>query len=154
MSGATAMTAFETILPYAARVSQFPRDENAVSNLVIRLQLVTDVDVLQRLASQFALSPQVSIHLWRRFAALKEDDPAALVCAAGAFYGMGLDEEAIPRIDAALALNEKFIPAWELKAALTADPAERRKIYERILEIEPGNRTAVDSLIVLGKPNK
>ncbi len=146
------MTAYESILPYAVRVSQFPRDENAVSNLIVRLQLVTDAAALEQLAAQFALSPQVALHIWRRLAALKSDDPEALVQAAGAFYSMGMDEEATACIKSALDLNQQFIPALELKAALTADPRARRQIYERILEIEPGNRTAVDNLIMMGRP--
>lgn len=146
------MSIFETILPFATRVSQFPRDENAVSNLVVRLQLVSDEHVLEQLATQFALSPQVAFHVWRRLTKIKADDPAALVQAARAFYSMGMDEDAMSKVDAALALNEQYIPAWELKAALSADPAERRRIYERTLEIEPGNQFAVNSLIVMGKP--
>lgn len=146
------MSTIETILPYAIRVSKFPRDENAVSNLVVRLQLVNDAQVLEQLAVQFALSPQVALHVWRRLATIKADDLAALVQAAKAFYSMGMDEDAISNVYAALALDEKNIPAWELKAALSADPAERRRTYEHILEIEPGNRGAVNSLIVMGKP--
>jgi hypothetical protein len=133
-------------------VSQFPRDENAVSNLVVRLQLVSDAAVLEQLAAQFALCPHVALHVWRRLSTLKADDPGALVKAGRAFYGMGLDEEAMPRVDAALAMDEKYIPAWELKSALCADAKERRAVFERILEIDPGNRMAVDNLIMMGRP--
>ncbi len=67
-------------------------------------------------------------------------------------YSLGEDENAREWVDAAIALDEKFVPAWELKAALCADPAERRAVYEQLLNIAPGNRTAVDALIVLGRP--
>lgn len=143
---------FENIVSHAQRVSQFPQNENARSNLVVRLQLITDVILLKTLARQFALSPEVSWPVWRRIAALSIEDSAMLLETASAYYRLGADDDARCLVDNVLARDEESIPAWELKAALCADPVRRREIFERILKIDPGNRTAVHNLIILGRP--
>jgi len=141
----------ESLIPYARRLSQFPADDNAYSNLVVRLQLVSDVAELKLLAQQFMLAPEVAVVIWRRIAMLAEKDPGGLVEAASAFYANGVDAEAIALVTKALEFDDRVIAAWELKAALTPDQVERKQILERILEIEPGNRRAVDNLILMGQ---
>lgn len=134
------------------RVSQFPHNENARSNLVLRLQFVTDAAVLRTLAGRFALNPEVAVPVWRRLGKLQPDNMSVKLEAAYVFYSSGIDTEALQLVDDLLAFDDNFVPAWELKAALSADAKDRRHIFERILKIEPGNRTAVDNLIILGRP--
>jgi hypothetical protein len=143
---------FDLLLPHAQRVAQFPRDRNAYSNLVVRLQLVTDGDVCKAVIERFPFQPEVTVPAWRRLVQLMPDDAAVQVSAGSAFYTTGLDDEAAACVEAALAVNEKFVPAWELKAALTQSPAERIRIFQRIVDIEPNNRTAFDNLIMLRPP--
>jgi len=145
---------FESICPHAQHFSQFPTNANAYSNFVIRLHLINDLKVLRELAQLFLLSPAVAVLVWRRFGVLSNNDPQGLLEAASAMYSNGIDEEAIRLLNVALELDEKYIPALELKAALTADGAERKLIFERILKIEPGNRRAVENLIMLGQHSK
>lgn len=83
---------------------------------------------------------------------MANDNESILLEAASALYSNGLDEPAMQYVDQALALNSNSIPALQLKAALTPDPLDRRKIFEDILKIEPGNRIAVDNLILLDRP--
>lgn len=146
------MITLESLLPYAQRLAQLPHNENARSNLVLRLQLTSDGDMLRELAARFIFQPEVMVPVWRRVAELEKENPRGLVEAAGVLYSVGLDDEAGEWVDAAITLDKNFVRAWELKAALCADPGERRAVYEHILQIEPGNRTAVDALIVLGRP--
>ncbi len=142
----------EDLMPYAVRVTQFPQNENARSNLVLRVQLTADSEMLRSLANRFALNPEVAVPVWRRLASLRSDDMQLKLEAAYYFYSNGLDVDALRLLDDVLAADENFVPAWELKAALCADAKDRRNIFEHILKIEPGNRTAVDNLIILGRP--
>lgn len=146
------MVSLEAITPYAIRVTQLPDNENARSNFILRLQLVVDPDVLRALANRFALNPEAAVPVWRRLATLSPDDMKVKLEAAYVFYSNGIDADALRLVDEVLALDEKVIAAWELKAALCADPKDRRRIFESILKIDPGNRTAVDNLIILGRP--
>lgn len=146
------MVTLVSLLPHAARVAQFPRDENARSNLVLRLQLCSDVEVLRALATRFPFQPEVAVPVWRRIAAVEQGSALTLVEAAGIMYGLGLDDESRQLVDQALQLDDRNVAAWELKAALLPDAAERRAVYEQILKLDPGNRTAVNHLIVMGRP--
>lgn len=142
----------ESLLPYAQRLAQLPDNENARSNLVIRLQLCSDPVMLKMLASRFPFQPEVAVPIWQRIAVLEKGNAAGLLEAAGVMYSLVYDKDAAAWIEEAIALDAECIRAWELKAALTADPRERRAVYEHILKLEPCNRSAVDSLIVLGRP--
>jgi hypothetical protein len=55
-------------------------------------------------------------------------------------------------VEQVLASDPRSVAALELMAALTPEAHERRVIFERILAIEPGNRVAVDNLIMLDRP--
>lgn len=146
------MATLDSLLPHAARLAQFPREENARSNLVLRLQLCSDVDVLRALAARFPFQPEVAVLVWRRIAAVEQGNAATLLEAAGIMYSLGMDDDSRQLIEQALKLDDRNIAAWELKAALLPDAAERRAVYEQILKIDPGNRAAVNHLIVMGRP--
>ena len=125
---------------------------NAYSNFIVRLQVCDDQAVLRTLAREFSLLPEICLPVWGRMAALTADDPAMLVEAATAFYRHGYDEPALDLLLQALQLDDRCLTALELKAALTQDPYARRLVFEEILRIDPGNRVAVDNLIILDRP--
>lgn len=137
---------------HARRYVDVLSSENARSNYIVRLQGTTDVAVVRGVARQYGLTPQISIPAWLRVAALSGDDAALLLEAASALYSQGMDEIARQLIDRTLEADSKSIPALELKAALTPDPLMRRRVFEEILKIDPGNRVAVDNLILLDRP--
>ena len=139
-------------MDFAGRLALRPGDANAYSNLVVRLQLVTDSTLCRALIERFALVEAVALPAWQRLASLTPADPAIQCEAANAFYLMGYDADALRFVDQALAIDGHFITAWELKAALTENAGERRAVLEHILKIDPGNRYAVDHLIVMGRP--
>lgn len=111
-----------------------------------------DLDAVLAVARQFAHVPEIALPAWHQAVELKLDNLGVLIEAASAFYANGIDVEAEHLVEMALELDARSIDAWQLKAALTADPQARRQVFEHILQIEPGNRVAVDNLILLGRP--
>lgn len=140
------------LLAHARRYASAPTSENARSNFIVRLQITTERELVRGIARQYVLTPQIAIPAWLRVAALADEDTALVLEATSALYSQGMDEAAMSLVARALEINAKSIPALELKAALTPDPLERRRIFEEILKIEPGNRVAVDNLILLDRP--
>ena len=143
----------DQLLSFAQRVAQFPQDANAASNLVLRMKLVQDGNACRELARRFALEPAVAALAWKRLGELATTAEGMLEAATG-LYAQGADEMALPLVDGALELDEKYLEAWELKGMLCRDAGERRMVYEKILELDPGNRGAVEHLIMLGRPRE
>ena len=146
------MVSIDSIIPYAQKFAQSPQSENARSNLALRLQLIGSTEDLKVLAKRHFADPHVSVMIWQRIIALNPESPPVLTEAGSVYYMNGYDEMAGESVEKALGLDETYIPAWELKAALCREPGERRQIFDQILKIEPGNRNAVDNLIILGRP--
>ena len=156
----------EGILPYAQLAAQAPGSANAVSNFLVRLQLVADVDVCRELAVRFALQPLVAASAWGRVSALAQErgvkggegaaadgvDGGMVLMAAHGLYMLGIDDAARAAVDMVLGAEPDNVGAMELLAALLPEASEQRRVFERILEVEPGNRRAVESLILLGRP--
>ena len=144
--------AAELLVGFAQRLAQFPSDANAYSNLALRLQLVTSLEPCGELLQRFGVYPHVTYLVWKRVVQIAGEDEGTLLSAAQAFYAMGEDEEARGVLDGVLERNGECVTAWELMAMISADVETKREIFERILKIEPGNRMAVDNLIMLGRP--
>ena len=142
----------ELLLSFAQRLAQFPSDANAYSNLVLRLQLVSKLEPCVDLLQRFGLYPHVTYLVWKRVVQIAGEEEGALLFAAHAFYAMGEDEDARAVLDGVLERNAESVAAWELMAMISPDVEMKREIFERILKIEPGNRSAVDNLIMLGRP--
>jgi len=142
----------DALVFHARRYSTALQSENARSNYLLRLQIMTDPDFVLGLAQQFSLTPEVAIPAWLRVVQLAEGNAEMGLLAAGGLYAQGLDEFAQQVVEGVLAADPGNIAALELKAALTPDPQQRRIIFEQILKIEPGNRTAVHNLILLDRP--
>lgn len=142
----------ESLLRHARRYAQSPGSENARSNFIVRVQCCQNIEALQTVAREFPLAPEISLLAWQRLAALRPHERDFVLGAAQAFYTHGYDEPALALLNGLLEHTPHDLPALELKAALTADPLERRRIFEEMLRVDPGNRVAVESLILLDRP--
>lgn len=139
----------DALLPYAQRYAQFPQNENARSNFVLRIRLSTDVEALRAVAANFTLEPHVVQPIWVRIAELAGDDPDLLMQAAYVFYSMGDDAGARQTIERVLSISESHVPALELTAMMTADVNERKALFQKILDIDPTNRQVFNQLLML-----
>lgn len=142
----------ESLLRHARRYAQSPASANAHSNFVVRVQCCQHADALLALTREFPLVPEISLVAWQRLTRLNPKDRELTLNAAQAFYAHGYDEPALALLNGLLERSPRDLPALELKAALTADPLERRLIFEEMLRVDPGNRVAVESLILLDRP--
>lgn len=138
------------LLGFAQKLTQFPGDKNAWSNLIVRVQLLESADACRELLNRFSLYPDISVPLWVRLAHLEKDNFKTVFSAASASYAMGADEDALELTEVLLEAQPDHLEALELKALLTPDSVTKKEIFERILKIDPGNRVAVDNLIMLG----
>lgn len=139
---------------HARRYASMLDSENARSNFIVRLQVTHDTDLLQRLAREHGLVPEIILPVWMRLEQLLPENEELLLEAAAVFFSFGYDEDAHERVERVVAARPTWVPALELKAALTPDVRERRMVYEEILRVDPGNRRAVDHLIVLEKSGR
>lgn len=122
---------------------------NAYSNFIVRLQLTHSPNILRRLILKHGLVPEIIIPLYMRLEQLSENAPDVTLETAAIMYSFGFDEEATARVDQVLETQPDFVPALELKASLTPDPLKRKHLFDEILRIDPGNRNAIENLIIL-----
>ncbi len=134
---------------HTQRYAGSPQSSNAYSNFILRLHLTGNPNILRRLILQHGLIPEIIIPLYMRLEQLSEHAPDVTLETAAILYSFGFDEEATARVDKVLAAQPDYVPALELKASLTPDPRERKRLFDEILRIEPGNRNAIENLIIL-----
>jgi hypothetical protein len=142
--------------------TEFPESLESAARLVIqnqrqshqelfhqRLRTEANVGSLHEFASRFSSHPEVSVPAYQRLLELVPGDPDYTVELGIVHYMNGEDELALSCVKTVQESLPNHVPALMLEAALTRDPEAKRKLYTRVVMIEPRNRTAFDNLIML-----
>ncbi|QRK05591.1 hypothetical protein JQX13_36375 [Archangium violaceum] len=115
------------------------------------LHHVSDPAVLRALAGKFYAEPEVSVLTYERLLELLPKDLLARVEFGFIYFLMGEDGEASRQLCMAQALDPEHVQVLTLEAALAREPAEKVRLYRRILQKEPLNEIARGKLRELGE---
>lgn len=115
------------------------------------LRHVSDPAVLRVLAGKFYAEPEVSVPTYERLLELMPKDVLTRVEFGFIYFLMGEDGEARRQLGMAQALDPEHVQVLTLEAALARGPAEKVRIYRRILQKEPLNEIARGKLRELGE---
>ncbi len=115
------------------------------------LRHVSDPAVLPVLAGKFYAEPEVSVPTYERLLELMPKDVLARVEFGFIYFLMGEDGEASRQLGMAQALDPEHVQVLTLEAALAREPAEKVRLYRRILQKEPLNEIARGKLRELGE---
>ncbi|RKH22097.1 hypothetical protein D7Y13_31455 [Corallococcus praedator] len=142
----------ETIsqLEVLARRRLETNEPGAEQALRAALALVTDAARLRVLAERFYAEPEVSVPTFERLLAVCPEDVVARVQFGFVYFLMGDDEVAARQLEEARALDPEHLQVLTLEAALSGDPAEKVRLYRRILQKDPRNEIARGKLRELG----
>ena len=106
------------------------------------LRRVSEPEELRKLAESFYAEPEVSVPTFERLLELSPEDLVARVELGFVYFLMGEDREANRQLAQARALDPEHVQVLTLEAALARDPAEKVRLYRRILQKEPQNEVA------------
>ena len=115
------------------------------------LRHVFEPAVLRVLAEKFYAEPEVSAPIYERLLELLPGDVLARVDFGFVYFLMGEDGEARRQLGMAQALDSEHVQVLSLEAALAHEPAEKVRLYRRILQKEPLNEIARGRLRELGE---
>lgn len=118
--------------------------------LLKALSQINDADPLRRLSERFYADPEVSVPTFERLLQLCPGDVTARVQFGFVYFLMGDDEVAARQLEKARTLDPEHLQVLTLEAALSADPAEKVRLYRRILQKDPRNELARGKLRELG----
>lgn len=116
------------------------------------LRHVSDPAVLRLLAGKFYAEPEVSVPAYERLLELLPEELLARVEFGFIYFLMGEDGEARQQLGMAQALDSEHVQVLTLEAALAREPAEKVRLYRRILQKEPLNEIARGKLREMGEP--
>jgi hypothetical protein len=114
------------------------------------LHHVSDPAKLRELAEGFYAEPEISVPTFERLLELMPGDVGARVELGFVYFLMGEDEEASRQLGMARSLDAEHVQVLTLEAALAREPAEKVRLYRRILQKEPHNEVALGKLRELG----
>jgi hypothetical protein len=115
------------------------------------LRHVSDPAVLRGLAGRFYAEPEVSAPAYERLLELVPEDVLARVEFGFIYFLMGEDGEASRQLGMARAVDPEHVQVLSLEAALAHEPAEKARLYRRILQKEPLNEIARGKLREMGE---
>ncbi|RKH03149.1 hypothetical protein D7V97_26930 [Corallococcus sp. CA053C] len=110
------------------------------------LSQITDTAQLRGLAERFYADPEVSVPTFERILQLCPGDVTARVQFGFVYFLMGEDEAAVRQLEEARTLDPEHLQVLTLEAALSGDPAEKIRLYRRILQKDPRNEVALGKL--------
>jgi len=116
------------------------------------LRRVSEPTELRKLAERFYAEPEVSVPTFERLLELAPEDLLARVELGFVYFLMGEDGEANRQLEKARVLDPENVQVLTLEAALARDPAEKIRLYRRILQKDPQNDVARGKLHELGAP--
>ncbi|MCY1036818.1 hypothetical protein OV207_35605 [Corallococcus sp. BB11-1] len=137
-------------LEVLARRRMETNEPGAEQALRAALAQVTDAAQLRALSERFYAEPEISVPTFERLLAICPEDVVARVQFGFVYFLMGDDEIAARQLEEARALDPEHLQVLTLEAALSADPAEKARIYRRILHKDPRNEIAQGKLRELG----
>lgn len=114
------------------------------------LRRVSEPAALREVAGRFYAEPEVSVPVYERLLELLPKELLARVELGFVYFLMGEDGEASRQLGLAQALDPEHVQVLALDAALAREPAEKVRLYRRILEKEPLNEAARGKLRELG----
>jgi DNA-binding SARP family transcriptional activator len=106
------------------------------------LRRVSEPAELRKLAESFYAEPEVSVPTFERLLEMTPEDLAARVELGFVYFLMGEDGGANRQLESARALDPEHVQVLTLEAALARDPAEKSRLYRRILQKDPQNEVA------------
>ncbi|QRO00048.1 hypothetical protein JRI60_13980 [Archangium violaceum] len=115
------------------------------------LRHISDPAVLRVLAGKFYAEPEVSVPTYERLLELMPKDVLTRVELGFIYFLMGEDGEARRQLGMAQALDPEHVQVLTLAAALAREPAEKVRLYRRILQKEPLNEIARGKLREMGE---
>ncbi len=111
-----------------------------------QLSASADAAGLRDLAYELTPHPEVSVPIYRRLIELDPADPD-LAAELGFIFWLGGDDAlAREQVRAGRRLDPDNVQTLLLEAALEQHPGEKRRLYGRVLELDPDNRIARDNL--------
>ena len=116
------------------------------------LHRVSEPAELRKLAERFYAEPEVSVPTFERLLELTPEDLVARVELGFVYFLMGEDGEASRQLEKARAVDPEHVQVLTLEAALVSDPAEKIRLYHRILQKDPRNEAARGKLQELTAP--
>jgi len=146
---AAEVTEPDRLAPVAWLLSQDENNPAARAQFEALLAKAAEVPPLLEFAQRYGPFPAVSIPLLKRCVELQPEEIANQVALGFAYWMNGMDEEAQACATRALEMNRQSVDALNLQAALAKDDETKRRIYARILTIDPKNRAAFDNLVLL-----
>ncbi len=117
------------------------------------LQETDDIPGLRKLAEDFTPHPEISIAVYRKLEELLPDMADIAAELGFVFWLCGEQEQAQGQAVKAHGLDPQNVQGLLLQAALAREDGEKRRLYEKVLEIEPQNAVAQDNLQELGGCN-
>jgi hypothetical protein len=115
------------------------------------LRHVSDLAGLRVLAGKFYAEPEISVPTYERLLELSPEDLLARVELGFIHFLLGDDGEAGRQLVMAQALDPDHVQVLTLEAALAREPAEKVRLYRRILQQEPLNEIARGKLREMGE---
>jgi len=140
----------DTLEYLATRVLATGRAE-ATQALRDALRHVSDPAALRELAGRFYAEPEVSVPTYDRLLELLPEDVLTRVEFGFIYFLMGEDGEASRQLGMARAVDPEHVQVLSLEAALAREPAEKARLYRRILQKEPLNEIARGKLREMGE---
>ncbi|MDC0710187.1 hypothetical protein POL68_17045 [Stigmatella sp. ncwal1] len=114
------------------------------------LRRVSEPEELRKLAEGFYAEPEVSVPTFERLLELIPEDLVVRVELGFVYFLMGEDGEANRQLEKARALDPEHVQVLTFEAALARDPAEKIRLYRRILQKDPQHEIARSKLHELG----
>ncbi len=118
------------------------------------LRRVSEPAELRELVKSFYAEPEVSVPTFERLLELTPADVGARVELGFVYFLMGEDSEANRQLEQVRVLDPEHVQVLTLEAALARDPAEKIRLYHRILQKDPRNEVALGKLDELGARRK
>ncbi len=122
--------------------------ETGVEDEELRLLLsrTTDVSALHGIAQKNMPHPEVSMPVYKRLEELRPDDADIAADLGWVFWLCGDDDSAKEQAARASRLDQDNVNTLLLRAALTGEQTEKRRLYEEVLKQDPNHIDALANL--------
>lgn len=141
----------DQIRQHAALVTQRPDDPAVRERFASLLQTCSDRAGLEELAERAALTPEVAVPVCERLLELSPSDAGLLLRLGMIHYTAGDDEAAARCLTRARELEGETVRVLRLAATLAQDNEEKKRLYTRIMQLDPSDREIWHYLIALNR---
>lgn len=141
----------EALRQQAALLIQRPDDQEARARFEALLAACDDRSALEALTEKLAFYPEVAVPLVERLVRFDPSDVVTILRLGFIHFSAGEDEAAARCLEQAKTLEGETARVLQLEAAMARTDAEKKRLYTKILMLEPGNRDVFLHLISLRK---